>query len=367
MNRRQWPIALCRGSCIVGYSVRRHKFYGTVKLGRGIPSFNNPEDWHRVTLTSKEIPVAYVFAVPALGLETDDFEHLHTVVDVINKERLRLSSPNIIFNGTLALVRMIVQIPRNVTNYIWVADSGLYQSAHPIWPKLDPAKKFIQSFTSAKLHIKTAKLGSKAQPLRVSYRGEFHKLITACFDIEELKNICLKLDIDYDNLKGEAKAGKTRELIQFFIRKGNIAQLYVTVVSERPHVSWPSLAQIVSDESHSWQEQDYQDYPFGSDSYSVARARTEHEVRVRVTDAINHTRHAELSNLDIQVPDIRIKRLPFWVFYQPINNKTYSIVMDGRNGNVIYAYLPVNMWVPIAIIAVVLVLIVALGVLLSGY
>jgi hypothetical protein len=45
------------------------------------------------------------------------------------------------------------------------------------------------------------------------------KLLIASFDLEGLRNLCTDLNVDYDNLRGEGKEAKARELIAYFQRQ----------------------------------------------------------------------------------------------------------------------------------------------------
>ena len=68
-----------------------------------------------------------------------------------------------------------------------------------------------------------------------------HELIDHCFDVEELRTFCFGLGLDYDNLRGEGKTAKARELILFLNRRGHIAELEGYVRERRPDASWPTM------------------------------------------------------------------------------------------------------------------------------
>lgn len=53
----------------------------------------------------------------------------------------------------------------------------------------------------------------------------FRDALLSTFDIDELKDVCFRLDIDYDDLGGETKSAKARELIEFTLRHGRFAEL----------------------------------------------------------------------------------------------------------------------------------------------
>jgi len=65
------------------------------------------------------------------------------------------------------------------------------------------------------------------------------------FDSEELRILCARLDVDYDNLRGETKAVKGSELVRYMKRRDRLSELEDAVDRERP--SRPSLRPHVDD------------------------------------------------------------------------------------------------------------------------
>ena len=43
-----------------------------------------------------------------------------------------------------------------------------------------------------------------------------------CFDSSEVKTLCADLGVDYENLGGEGKEAKVRELISYLNRRGRL-------------------------------------------------------------------------------------------------------------------------------------------------
>ena len=77
-----------------------------------------------------------------------------------------------------------------------------------------------------------AKLGS-------TERMQLRDLIVDTFDDEELRNLCFELRVDYDNLRGEGKASKARELVAHMDRRGEMARLLDAIKDSRPNLSIP--------------------------------------------------------------------------------------------------------------------------------
>ena len=60
--------------------------------------------------------------------------------------------------------------------------------------------------------------------------------IRALFSDGELRDLCMDLGIDYENLPGAAKSDKARELVLHAERMGQVPDLVARVVALRPHI-----------------------------------------------------------------------------------------------------------------------------------
>lgn len=67
------------------------------------------------------------------------------------------------------------------------------------------------------------------------------EILDTHFSDGELRTICFDLDVEYNNLPGEGKADKARELIAYLERHGQIGELVETGRQLRPDVRWVSL------------------------------------------------------------------------------------------------------------------------------
>lgn len=68
-------------------------------------------------------------------------------------------------------------------------------------------------------------------------RAKLRELIIACFDEEELRTLCFDLNVNYDDLRGEGRAGKARELVAYFERRRRISELVMYCRRVRPSFS----------------------------------------------------------------------------------------------------------------------------------
>ena len=74
------------------------------------------------------------------------------------------------------------------------------------------------------------------------YQKLFQVLATR-FDKQELKNLCFNLGVDFDNLSGESKGDKARELLAYLIRHNEIDELLVVGTRLRQDINWTELIQ----------------------------------------------------------------------------------------------------------------------------
>jgi hypothetical protein len=58
--------------------------------------------------------------------------------------------------------------------------------------------------------------------------------IDQSFNKDELKEVCFRLQVDFDNLAGDTKRAQARELIQHFMRLKNLPALLAACRAERP-------------------------------------------------------------------------------------------------------------------------------------
>ena len=69
-------------------------------------------------------------------------------------------------------------------------------------------------------------------------RARLLEMIVDHFNIEELNELCYLLKIDFENLAGEHKRDKARELIIYLERRGRIDELFALLYEQRPNIGW---------------------------------------------------------------------------------------------------------------------------------
>lgn len=70
------------------------------------------------------------------------------------------------------------------------------------------------------------------------------QLINTSFNDSELRDLCFAMKVDYDDLSGEGKRAKVRELILYCVRHKHLPELIKLCQYERPLITWPDIAQI---------------------------------------------------------------------------------------------------------------------------
>ncbi len=89
---------------------------------------------------------------------------------------------------------------------------------------------FVKSVREALNQSSTARAG--AAPIL----SQLLHLLTERFSESELRTLCFHLGMDYDDLSGEGKAGKARELVAFLKRRQRIPELVAVIKQLRPDV-----------------------------------------------------------------------------------------------------------------------------------
>ena len=68
------------------------------------------------------------------------------------------------------------------------------------------------------------------------------QLLRNHFDESELRDLCFDLQINYEDLPGQSRRDKTRELVTFCQRRRQLPELVEACRQLRPNVSWPYVA-----------------------------------------------------------------------------------------------------------------------------
>jgi formylglycine-generating enzyme required for sulfatase activity len=78
-----------------------------------------------------------------------------------------------------------------------------------------------------------------------AFKIRLHRILDGRFDDEELKTLCMFLDVEYDDLRGEGQEAKARELIKYLERRGQLSRLVEVGQELRPEIKWPVVPETV--------------------------------------------------------------------------------------------------------------------------
>lgn len=102
-------------------------------------------------------------------------------------------------------------------------------------------RNFIQNLRSQIYQDRNSESLPK-KPINKSQRKErlpkLVPLLDESFDEEELKMVCFDLGVEYDNLRGQGKVNKARELVKYLERQNRTHELLSLVKDKRPNIIW---------------------------------------------------------------------------------------------------------------------------------
>ena len=70
---------------------------------------------------------------------------------------------------------------------------------------------------------------------------KLRQLMSGYFDLDELRQLAFDLNVDWDEVAGEAKSTKIVVLVGMLERNGRLAELMTALQAQRPQVNWPEL------------------------------------------------------------------------------------------------------------------------------
>lgn len=109
---------------------------------------------------------------------------------------------------------------------------------------LDPYVRVIQTFVrSGSLGVDNPSAEDPETERERQYQIQLLRSLTDCYSDDELRTLCFHLRVDYDDLSGGGREGKSRELITYLLRRGRLAELIRKCREQRPTVAWGEMPQ----------------------------------------------------------------------------------------------------------------------------
>lgn len=78
-------------------------------------------------------------------------------------------------------------------------------------------------------------------PHNLTYLAQLHQLINDHFNLAEIQDLCLRLNVDYESIAGEEKPSRIRALLLGLGRNGQLPGLITIAQQLRPHINWPPV------------------------------------------------------------------------------------------------------------------------------
>lgn len=119
------------------------------------------------------------------------------------------------------------------TLYQWIKTEQSFESWNVLWAAV------ISSLFSIIAFLKSYSQNSIQGIITMTNQTsnmDLHKLLNKHLNDDELRTLCLYLNMDYDNLDGGGKSGKLRELILYFERRGEMPKLISTISTHYPNI-----------------------------------------------------------------------------------------------------------------------------------
>jgi hypothetical protein len=85
--------------------------------------------------------------------------------------------------------------------------------------------------------------GAVSGEVRSKHLGKLRKILAERFSEDELRTFCFDLNVDYEDLPGEGKAAKARELLALYERHHRVDELIQLGQQTRPDISWDDVSQ----------------------------------------------------------------------------------------------------------------------------
>jgi hypothetical protein len=131
-----------------------------------------------------------------------------------------------------------LRVPEKCLEGSFIGEKGRVTSWFPI-DEITPeneeiSQKEVVRWIRENRWLESAKLSTK-QPIRAS-SARLREFLNNHYNEDELRDLCIDLEVDYDDLPGSGKKGKVRELVGYFERRGRLSELEKAARERRPHI-----------------------------------------------------------------------------------------------------------------------------------
>jgi len=142
-----------------------------------------------------------------------------------------------------------------LSNYLRMDELSI--GSHAWNPENLQARQGIRELIDQAIQADDVTMARLQEAVQVSRRQRWsvlhlHQVLDERFGREDLRTLCLYLEVDYDDLPGEGQEAKARELIKYLERQRRIHELATTILERRPDISRQEL--LDTQEENSAQE-----------------------------------------------------------------------------------------------------------------
>jgi hypothetical protein len=93
----------------------------------------------------------------------------------------------------------------------------------------------VEKLTASSQAVEPAPTSESLEPTALT---TLRQNLSAHFSGDELRTLCISLDVDYDGLPDEGEAGKVQLLVTLIESKGRVEELMLICRRERPDIPW---------------------------------------------------------------------------------------------------------------------------------
>ena len=190
------------------------------------PFFKNRYQWNEGASDPEKPPPMLILILPK-GYTADELLPKPIGTDLFrdesNDERLVLIWMDKDKNADEIIVEWTLKPAANDLEDEWIKINSRYLSLRASDEK------------ASSTDVETKSVGDQTSITRL------HKTISRAFIIDELKQVCYKLGVDYEDIRRVSKASTILELIGYFDRRDSVADLAAVLESERPKKDWQEL------------------------------------------------------------------------------------------------------------------------------
>lgn len=150
------------------------------------------------------------------------------------------------YDNSQALIVFSHNTPNNTLPIIWASERNEAEPGYiwyPVWERIKSDMKkssgqsktdFVNSKEMIQKEYYAPKLSNITEDRKISIT--LQELLKSKLSLEELRDFCFEINIDYENIGGETKSGKIRELLIHLERRNKMEIMKLWLKNKRPDI-----------------------------------------------------------------------------------------------------------------------------------